>query len=144
MNFPPKVGQMVLDEHGRSIGRAVAVSHKGGVVVMDDDRAIPLREFYKGRFRADRTVPPQAPHEVAAIRDAAMLRHGSTWADYLPYLRRGDKFVARRVRVWAEMRAAGLSYPQIAAAFGTAHTTVFCALQRAKQQEATRKEASRV
>ena len=136
MNFPPKVGQVVLDEHGRAIGRAVAVSHKGGVVVMDDDRAIPLREFYKGRFRADRTVPPQALHEVAAIRDAAMLRHGSTWSDYLPYLRRGDKFVARRVRVWAEMRAAGLSYPQIGQAFGLAHTTVLTALQRARRQEA--------
>lgn len=134
MNVPPKVGQMVLDEHGRSIGRAVAVSHKGGVVVMDDDRAIPMREFYRGRYRADRHTPPQPPHEVAAIRDAAMLRHGSAWSDYVPYLRRGDKFVDRRVKVWAEMRAAGLSYPQIGQAFGTAHTTVFCALQRAKQQ----------
>lgn len=134
MNFPPKVGQMVLDEHGRSIGRAVAVSHKGGVVVMDDDRAIPLREFWNGRYRADRHTPPQAPHEVAAIRDAAMLRHGSTWRDYLPFLRRTAEYRARRVKVWAEMRAAGLSYPQIGQAFGVAHTTVFCALQRAKQQ----------
>ena len=134
MNFPPKVGQMVLDERGRSIGRAVAVSHKGGVVVMDDGRPILMREFYKGRYRADRTVPPQAPHEVAAIRDAAMLRHGSAWTDYLPYLRRGEEFVARRVKVWAEMRAAGLSYPQIGQAFGTAHTTVLSALQRAKRQ----------
>ena len=138
MNVPPKVGQMVLDEHGRSIGRAVAVSHKGGVVVMDDDRAIPLREFYQGRYCPDRHTPPECPHEVASIRDAAMLRHGSTWSDYLPYLRRGDKFVARRVRVWAEMRAAGLSYPQIGQAFGLAHTTVLTALQRARRQEAAR------
>ena len=134
MNFPPKPGQVVIDERGRSIGRAVAVNYKGGVVVMDDGRPILMREFWNGRYRPDRSTPPQAPHEVAAIRDAAMLRHGSTWSDYLPFLRRTREHRARRVKVWAEMRAAGLSYPQIAAAFGTAHTTVFCALQRAKQQ----------
>ena len=134
MNVPPKVGQMVLDEHGREVGRAVEVRRKTGVVVMDPERNIPMRDFYTGKFRPDRSTPPDAPHEVACIRDAAMLRHGSTWSDYLPYLRRGDKFVARRVRVWAEMRAAGLSYPQIAQAFGLAHTTVLTALQRAKRQ----------
>lgn len=134
MTYLPKPGQLVLDEHGRSIGRAVAVSHKGGVVVMDDGRPILMREFWNGRYRADRHTPPQAPHEVAAIRDAAMARHGSTWADYLPFLRRTKEYRDRRVRVWAEMRAAGLSYPQIAAAFGLAHTTVLSALQRAKRQ----------
>lgn len=133
MTYLPKPGQLVLDEHGREVGRAVEVRRKTGVVVMDPERNIPMRDFYTGKFRPDRSTPPDAPHEVACIRDAAMLRHGSTWSDYLPYLRRGDKFVARRVKVWAEMRAAGLSYPQIGQAFGVAHTTVFCALQRAKQ-----------
>ena len=134
MTYLPRPGQVVLDEHGREVGRAVEVRRKTGVVVMDPERNIPMRDFYTGKFRPDRTVAPVVPHEFAEIRDAAMLRHGSTWSDYLPYLRRGDKFVARRVRVWAEMRAAGLSYPQIAQAFGLAHTTVLTALQRAKRQ----------
>ena len=138
MTYLPKPGQLVLDEHGREVGRAVEVRRKTGVVVMDPERNIPMRDFYTGKFRPDRSTPPDAPHEVACIRDAAMLRHGSTWSDYLPYLRRGDKFVARRVRVWAEMRAAGLSYPQIGQAFGLAHTTVLTALQRARRQEAAR------
>lgn len=134
MTYLPKPGQLVLDEHGREVGRAVEVRRKSGVVLMDPERTIPMREFYTGKFRPDRSTPPTAPHEVACIRDAAMLRHGSTWADYLPFLRRSDEFRDRRVRVWAEMRAAGLSYPQIAAAFGLAHTTVLSALQRAKRQ----------
>ena len=134
MTYLPRPGQVVLDEHGREVGRAVEVRRKTGVVVMDPERTIPMRDFYTGKFRPDRTVAPVVPHEFAEIRDAAMLRHGSTWADYLPFLRRSDEYRARRTKVWAEMRAAGLSYPQIAQAFGLAHTTVLTALQRAKRQ----------
>ena len=134
MTYLPRPGQVVLDEHGRARGRVVAVRRTGGVVVMDDGGYFFFRDFYTGRYRPDRHTPPDAPHEVACIRDAAMLRHGSTWADYLPFLRRSEEFRDRRVRVWAEMRGAGLSYPQIAAAFGLAHTTVLTALQRAKRQ----------
>ena len=105
---------------------------------MDDGGYFFFRDFYTGRYRPDRHTPPECPHEVASIRDAAMLRHGSTWKDYLPFLRRTQEYRARRTKVWAEMRAAGLSYPQIGQAFGLAHTTVLTALQRAGRQEAAR------
>lgn len=42
MTYLPKPGQLVLDEHGREVGRAVEVRRKSGVVVMDPERTIPM------------------------------------------------------------------------------------------------------
>ena len=69
MTYLPKPGQLVLDEHGREVGRAVEVRRKTGVVVMDPERNIPMRDFYTGKFRPDRSTPPDVAEAVTAATE---------------------------------------------------------------------------
>ena len=49
----------------------------------------------------------------------------------LPKYPRDRASTEHRTAVWARMRALGLSYPEIAAATGTGHTTIIGAVRRA-------------
>jgi len=133
----PKPGQMVLDAHGE-VGRCAALSERHRYVELEDGRKLAWSGFATGRYRVDFHQPPTVAGNVAEARAGAMHRHRSDWDDYLPFPPRNESARARRARVWADMRAAGLSYPEIAAAFGVSHSTVMDTLEWAGCGEAAR------